>query len=133
LFYSAAKIFVHSGLKMLKRVVNTDHMVGLVAQETTWYVFFSPLCVTDRLFLDICYLFHVVPTDRGDNLALLFRNTVMKVHRPKHYDKASVGELICYSMAIDVLRLKFRLWSNVANSWQTSGPLLIFILKAFCI
>jgi hypothetical protein len=52
LFYSAVKIFGHSGLKMLKRVVNTDHMVGLVAQETIWYNFFSALCATDGLLLD---------------------------------------------------------------------------------
>jgi hypothetical protein len=57
LFYSAVEIFGHSGLKMLKRVVNTDHMVGLVAQETIcMYDFFSTLCVTDRLLQALFWL-----------------------------------------------------------------------------
>jgi hypothetical protein len=57
-----------------------------------------------------------MPTYRGVNLALLYQNTATKIHRPKYYNMASVEELICFSMAIDVLCLKFRSWSNVANS-----------------
>jgi hypothetical protein len=65
-----------------------------------WYAFLTSLGYTDRISLDLAYLFHIIPTQDRDPL-LLFANTHKKMHAPKVYDPKSVERFLAFTKAID--------------------------------
>jgi len=64
-----------------------------------WYTFLTNLNHTDRVSLDLAYLFHLIPTEDRDAIQL-FYNTHTKMHAEKTYDPAEVEDFN-FTAAID--------------------------------